>query len=188
MRKYLMAFVLLIIPILVFPEDIGSMQSIVYSKIVIRPPRHRRRVVVKRKRIRRKKTIWFGVNGGYDITSDVWNAGGQFKFPAGPFCFMPGASVYFTQNNLDWQSNFDIALAPRFVFGFYGGVGLAIAGRDTSGVGVTDARLGLNLFGGYQLPLRKAPVRPYTEFRCTFLQAKAMIQFNVGLDFAIGRI
>lgn len=188
MKRYFVFLTLLLVPLFLFPEGFTNYSTVEYARIVRRRPHHRK-VIIKKKRIRRhKKIVWFGVNGGYDITTDVWNAGGQFKIPAGPFCFMPGASMYFTRNNIDWQSNFDLALSPRFLFGFYGGVGFAIAGRDTSGIGVNNVRTGLNLFAGYQVPIRRCPIRPYTEFRCTFIHTKPLLQFNVGLDFTIGRI
>jgi len=187
-KRYFVFLALLITPMFIFPAEITSYETVEYAKIVRKHPRHRKVIIKKRRIKKRRKTMWFGLNGGYDISTDVWNAGGQLKFPAGPFCFMPGGSMYFTQNNIDWQANIDLALSPRFTYGLYGGAGFAIAGRDTTGVGIRNIYTGLNLFAGYQLPLKRTPIRPYTEFRCTWLEGKPLLQVNLGVDFAIGKI
>ncbi len=156
MKKLFLVLLLLLFPILVFPGELPKYSILSYSRIRIRRPHHKHKIILKRVK-RGKKVIWFGFNGGYDLTTNVWNAGGQLKLPAGPFLFIPGSSIYFTQNNIDWQANIDIALAPRFSCGLYGGVGLAIAGRDTTGVGTRARIYRLESFCGISIASKENP-------------------------------
>ena len=126
-----------------------------------------------------------GVRVGRDFDADVWSVGGQLRFSL-PFLpgmeLTPSGDVFLPDDGADWQLNLDVVLRPGRVSLFYAGGGVAVMRDDFFVPNVSRTEIGYNLLIGLQIPVRRAPLRPFVEARWTFIEGFDPFRLVAGVN------
>jgi hypothetical protein len=121
-----------------------------------------------------------GLRVGRDFENHAWSLGGQVEVPVGRNLELrPSGDVFFPKHGkTGWQLNGDGAI----VFGqtLYAGGGVALVHLDGG-----DTETGYNIFFGVRTPPRSG-VRPFLEFRWTFVNDTSPFRLALGYGYPIG--
>jgi opacity protein-like surface antigen len=125
-----------------------------------------------------------GLRGGRDFENHAWSLGALARIPAGAKLELrPSADLFFPKHaKTGWQANADadIKFGPGGTV--YGGGGLAFVH-----FGGDKTRTGYNVFFGVIAAQPEAPIKPFLEFRWTFVHDTSPFRLVGGFTKRLGR-
>ncbi len=128
--------------------------------------------------------IQIGLRAGRDFENHAWSFGGQVQIPLGrKLELRPSADLFFPRGGqTGWQANGDGAIRLGQGGGLYAGGGIALVHLNGG-----DTRRGYNLFFGLGTAPPLAKVKPFLEFRWTFVDDTSPFRLALGFSYALFR-
>jgi len=125
-----------------------------------------------------------GPRVGRDFENHAWSLGGQVRIPlSGNLQLRPSGDVFFPRRgDTGWQLNGDAAIHIGQGGGLFAGGGIALADL---GAGGTET--GYNLFFGLSTAPPLAQLKPFVEFRWTFIEDTSPFRLALGFTWWLGR-
>ncbi len=126
--------------------------------------------------------ITIGARVGRDFENLAWSLGGQIGIPVGRRLELRPSGDLFVPKHGDtgWQLNGDAAIHLGQGGGLYGGGGLAF-----SHPGGGDTKTGYNLFFGLSTAPPLQRLKPFLEFRWTFVNDTSPFRLAFGFTYAL---
>ncbi len=126
--------------------------------------------------------IQVGLRAGRDFENHAWSIGGQVQLPLRQnFELRPSADLFFPKGGkTGWQANGDAAIRLGQGGGLYGGAGIAFAHLNGG-----DTKRGYNLFFGLGTAPPDQRIKPFAEFRWTFVDHTSPFRLALGFSYAI---
>jgi hypothetical protein len=126
--------------------------------------------------------ISIGPRAGRDFENHAWTLGGQISLPVGlRLELRPSGDLFFPKHgDTGWQLNGDAAIHVGQGGGLYGGGGIAFF---HPGGGKTFT--GYNLFFGLSTAPPLDRLKPFAEFRWTFVNDTSPFRLAVGFGYAL---
>lgn len=126
--------------------------------------------------------IQVGLRGGRDFENHAWSAGGQIQLPIRRNLELrPSADLFFPKGGkTGWQANGDAAIRLGQGGGLYAGGGIAFAHLNG---GSTET--GYNIFFGLGTAPPDQRIKPFAEFRWTFLDGTSPFRLALGFSYAL---
>ena len=127
--------------------------------------------------------ISVGARVGRDFGNHAWSAGGQVSVPVGQNLELrPSGDFFFPRDGTTgWQVNGDAAIHLGQGGGLYAGGGVAFA---HPGGGKT--KTGYNLFFGLSTAAPSEQLKPFAEFRWTFVDHTSPFRLALGFNYRLG--
>jgi hypothetical protein len=124
--------------------------------------------------------VSIGPRVGRDFENHAWSAGAQISVPLGRNLELrPSGDLFFPrEGSTGWQLNGDAAIHFGQGGGLYGGGGIAFAHR-----GGGDTKTGYNLFFGLSTAPPLDRVKPFVEFRWTFVNDTSPFRLALGFNY-----
>ena len=128
--------------------------------------------------------ISLGPRVGRDFENHAWSVGGQVSVPFGRnFELRPSGDLFFPRDgDTGWQANGDVAVRLGQGGGLYAGGGIAFA---HPGKGTTNT--GYNLFFGLGTAAPSERIKPFLEFRWTFVNDTSPFRLALGFNYRLSR-
>ena len=125
-----------------------------------------------------------GARVGRDFENHAWSAGGQVSLPVGSHLELrPSGDLFFPRHgDTGWQVNGDAAIHLGQGGGLYAGGGVAFAHP-----GGGETKTGYNLFFGLSTAAPADKVKPFVEFRWTFVNDTSPFRLALGFNYRLGR-
>jgi hypothetical protein len=126
--------------------------------------------------------ITIGPRVGRDFENHAWSLGGQIGIPVGKRLELrPSGDLFFPKRgDTGWQLNGDAALHFGQGGGLYGGGGVAF-----SHPGGGDTKTGYNLFFGLSTAPPLQRLKPFVEFRWTFVNDTSPFRLALGFTYGL---
>jgi hypothetical protein len=126
--------------------------------------------------------ITIGPRTGRDFENHAWSVGGQIGVPVGRRLELrPSGDVFFPKDgDTGWQVNGDAAIHLGQGGGLYGGGGVAF-----SHPGGGETKTGYNLFFGLSTAPPNQRLKPFVEFRWTFVNDTSPFRLALGFTYAL---
>ena len=126
--------------------------------------------------------ISIGPRTGRDFENHAWSVGGQVSVPAGRHLELrPSGDLFFPRDgDTGWQVNGDAAIHVGQGGGLYGGGGVAFAHP-----GGGDTKTGYNLFFGLSTAPPLQRIKPFLEFRWTFVNNTSPFRLAAGFNYRL---
>lgn len=126
--------------------------------------------------------IAIGARVGRDFENHAWSLGGQVSVPVGRNLELrPSGDLFFPRHgDTGWQLNGDAAIHFGQGGGLYGGGGVAFAHP-----GGGDTKTGYNLFFGLSTAPPRQRVKPFVEFRWTFVNDTSPFRLALGFNYRV---
>jgi hypothetical protein len=126
--------------------------------------------------------ITIGPRVGRDFENHAWSLGGQVGIPLGRRIEVrPSGDLFFPKRgDTGWQVNGDVAIHVGQGGGLYGGGGIAF-----SHPGGGDTKTGYNLFFGLSTSPPLERLKPFVEFRWTFVNDTSPFRLAAGFTYAL---
>lgn len=124
--------------------------------------------------------IMFGPRVGRDFENRAWSLGAQVSVPVGRNLELrPSGDFFFPRGGATgWQANGDAAIRFGQGGGLYAGGGIAFA---HPGNGETST--GYNLFFGLSKAASSVRLKPFIEFRWTFVSDTSPFRLALGFNY-----
>lgn len=129
--------------------------------------------------------IELGPRVGRDFENHAWSVGGQIRIPVGRNLELrPSGDVFFPRDaGTGWQANGDAAFRFGQGGGLYAGGGIAFSHPANSG----GTKTGYNLFFGLGTAPPQQRVKPFVEFRWTFVNHTSPFRLALGFNYRLSR-
>lgn len=126
--------------------------------------------------------ITIGPRVGRDFENHAWSLGGQVGIPVGKRLELrPSGDLFFPKHgDTGWQLNGDAAIHFGQGGGLYGGGGVAF-----SHPGGGDTKTGYNLFFGLSTAPPLQRLKPFVEFRWTFVNDTSPFRLALGFTYGL---
>jgi len=126
--------------------------------------------------------VSIGARAGRDFENHAWSLGGQVSLPVGRNLELrPSGDFFFPRDGeTGWQANGDAAIRIGQGGGLYAGGGVAFA---HPGGGETET--GYNLFFGLGTAAPSERVKPFVEFRWTFVNDTSPFRLALGFNYRL---
>jgi hypothetical protein len=126
--------------------------------------------------------ISIGPRVGRDFENHAWSLGGQVSLPFGRNLELrPSGDLFFPRDgDTGWQLNGDAAFHVGQGGGLYGGGGIAF-----SHPGGGETKTGYNLFFGLSTAPPLQRLKPFAEFRWTFVNDTSPFRLAVGFIYRL---
>jgi hypothetical protein len=126
--------------------------------------------------------IQLGPRAGRDFENRAWSLGAQLQLPLRRnFELRPSADLFFPRGGeTGWQANGDAAIRLGQGGGLYAGGGIAFAGLDGG-----EIETGYNLFFGLGTAPPDQRLKPFLEFRWTFVNDTSPFRLALGFSYAL---
>ena len=126
--------------------------------------------------------ISIGARAGRDFENHAWSLGGQISVPVGRnFELRPSGDVFFPRDGgTGWQANGDAAIHIGQGGGLYAGGGIALAHP-----GGGETKTGYNLFFGLSTAAPSERMKPFAEFRWTFVNDTSPFRLALGFNYRL---
>lgn len=126
--------------------------------------------------------VSIGARAGRDFENHAWSLGGQVSLPVGRNLELrPSGDFFFPRDGeTGWQANGDAAIRIGQGGGLYAGGGVAFA---HAGGGETET--GYNLFFGLGTAAPSERVKPFAEFRWTFVNDTSPFRLALGFNYRL---
>ena len=126
--------------------------------------------------------ITIGPRVGRDFENHAWSLGGQIGIPVGRRLELrPSGDLFFPKRgDTGWQLNGDAAIHFGQGGGLYGGGGVAF-----SHPGGGDTKTGYNLFFGLSTSPPLQRLKPFLEFRGTFVNDTSPFRLALGFTYGL---
>jgi hypothetical protein len=123
-----------------------------------------------------------GARVGRDFGNHAWSVGGQVSVPVSRNLELrPSGDLFFPRDgDTGWQVNGDAAIHVGQGGGLYGGGGVAFAHP-----GGGDTKTGYNLFFGLSTAPPLQRLKPFLEFRWTFVNDTSPFRLALGFDYRL---
>jgi len=124
-----------------------------------------------------------GARVGRDFENHAWSAGGQVSLPLGHNLELrPSGDFFFPRHGTTgWQANGDAAIHIGEGGGLYAGGGVAFAHP-----GGGETKTGYNLFFGLSTAAPSEQLKPFAEFRWTFVNHTSPFRLALGFNYRLG--
>lgn len=122
-----------------------------------------------------------GPRVGRDFENHAWSVGAQVRLPVGRNLELrPSGDLFFPKHDgMGWQANGDAAI--RFgQGGVYAGGGIAFVHPDGG-----DTDTGYNIFFGVSTARPSDAMRPFLEFRWTFVNDTSPFRLALGFNYRL---
>lgn len=128
--------------------------------------------------------IELGPRVGRDFENHAWSLGGQIRIPVGRNLELrPSGDVFFPRDaGTGWQANGDAAIRFGQGGGLYVGGGIAFSHPAKSGT-----KTGYNLFFGLGTAPPQQRIKPFLEFRWTFVNDTSPFRLALGFNYRLSR-
>ena len=126
--------------------------------------------------------ITIGPRVGRDFENHAWSLGGQLGIPVGRRLEVrPSGALFFPKHgDTGWQLNGDAAIHLGQGGGLYAGGGVAF-----SHPGGGETKTGYNLFFGLSTSPPLQRLKPFAEFRWTFVNDTSPFRLAVGFTYGL---
>ncbi len=126
--------------------------------------------------------IQVGLRGGRDFENHAWSIGGQVQLPLRQNLELrPSADLFFPKGGkTGWQANGDAAIRLGQGGGLYAGAGIAFAHLNGG-----NTKRGYNLFFGLGTAPPDQRIKPFVEFRWTFVNDTSPFRLALGFSYVI---
>ena len=126
--------------------------------------------------------ISLGARAGRDFENHAWSLGAQVSVPVGRNLELrPSGDFFFPRDgDTGWQANGDAAIHLGQGGGLYAGGGIAFA---HPGNGTT--KTGYNLFFGLSTAAPLDRLKPFAEFRWTFVNHTSPFRLALGFNYRL---
>jgi hypothetical protein len=126
--------------------------------------------------------ISIGPRVGRDFENHAWSLGGQVSVPVSRNLELrPSGDLFFPRDgDTGWQVNGDAAIHVGQGGGLYGGGGVAFAHP-----GGGDTKTGYNLFFGLSTAPPLQRLKPFIEFRWTFVNDTSPFRLAAGFNYRL---
>jgi len=126
--------------------------------------------------------ITVGPRVGRDFENHAWSLGGQIGIPVGQRLELrPSGDLFFPKHgDTGWQLNGDAAIHFGQGGGLYGGGGVAF-----SHPGGGETKTGYNLFFGLSTSPPLQRLKPFVEFRWTFVNDTSPFRLALGFTYGL---
>lgn len=126
--------------------------------------------------------ISIGPRTGRDFENHAWSVGGQVSVPVSRNLELrPSGDLFFPRDgDTGWQVNGDAAIHVGQGGGLYGGGGVAFAHP-----GGGDTKTGYNLFFGLSTAPPLQRLKPFLEFRWTFVNNTSPFRLAAGFNYRL---
>ena len=126
--------------------------------------------------------ISVGARVGRDFENHAWSLGGQISVPVGRrFELRPSGDFFFPRDgDTGWQANGDAAIHIGQGGGLYAGGGIALAHP-----GGGETKTGYNLFFGLSTAAPSERMKPFAEFRWTFVDDTSPFRLALGFNYRL---
>lgn len=126
--------------------------------------------------------ISIGARAGRDFENHAWSLGGQISIPVGSrFELRPSGDFFFPKKgDHGWQANGDAAVHLGQGGGLYAGGGVAFFHP-----GGGETHTGYNLFFGLSTAPPLDRLKPFAEFRWTFVNDTSPFRLALGFNYAL---
>jgi hypothetical protein len=123
-----------------------------------------------------------GPRVGRDFENHAWSVGGQVSLPLGEHLELrPSGDVFFPRDgDTGWQVNGDAAIHVGQGGGLYGGAGVAFCHP-----GGGSTKTGYNLFFGLSTSPPLDRLKPFAEFRWTFVNHTSPFRLALGFTYRL---
>ena len=127
--------------------------------------------------------ISIGARAGRDFENHAWSLGGQVSVPVGRNLELrPSGDFFFPRDgSTGWQANGDAAFHLGQGGGLYAGGGVAFAHP-----GGGETKTGYNLFFGLSTAAPSERIKPFAEFRWTFVNDTSPFRLALGFNYRLG--
>ena len=127
--------------------------------------------------------ISVGARVGRDFGNHAWSVGGQVSVPLGRNLELrPSGDFFFPRDGTTgWQVNGDAAIHLGQGGGLYAGGGVAFAHP-----GGGETKTGYNLFFGLSTAAPSEQLKPFAEFRWTFVNHTSPFRLALGFNYRLG--
>jgi hypothetical protein len=127
--------------------------------------------------------ISIGPRVGRDFENHAWSVGGQVSVPVGSNLELrPSGDLFFPKDGeTGWQANGDAAIHIGQGGGLYAGGGIAFAHP-----GGGETKTGYNLFFGLSTAAPSEKLKPFAEFRWTFVNDTSPFRLALGFSYRLG--
>jgi len=128
------------------------------------------------------RSLSVGPRVGRDFENHAWSVGGQVSLPVGQNLELrPSGDLFFPRDgDTGWQVNGDAAIHVGQGGGLYGGGGVAFAHP-----GGGDTKTGYNLFFGLSTAPPLQRLKPFLEFRWTFVNNTSPFRLAAGFNYRL---
>ncbi|HET8833496.1 MAG TPA: hypothetical protein VFN08_02115 [Gemmatimonadales bacterium] len=126
--------------------------------------------------------ITIGPRVGRDFENHAWSLGGQIGIPAGKRLELrPSGDLFFPKHgDTGWQLNGDAAIHLGQGGGLYAGGGVAFSHPGGGGT-----KTGYNLFFGLGTSPPLQRLKPFVEFRWTFVNDTSPFRLALGFTYGV---
>lgn len=127
--------------------------------------------------------VSIGARVGRDFENHAWSVGGQVSVPVGRNLELrPSGDLFFPKDgDTGWQANGDAAFHLGQGGGLYAGGGVALAHP-----GGGQTKTGYNLFFGLSTAAPHDQLKPFAEFRWTFVNDTSPFRLALGFNYRLG--
>lgn len=127
--------------------------------------------------------VSIGARVGRDFENHAWSVGGQVSLPVGHSLELrPSGDFFFPRHGTTgWQANGDAAIHLGQGGGLYAGGGVAFAHP-----GGGETKTGYNLFFGLSTAAPSEQLKPFAEFRWTFVNHTSPFRLALGFNYRLG--
>ena len=127
--------------------------------------------------------ISLGPRLGRDFENHAWSVGAQVSVPVGSNLELrPSGDLFFPRDGkTGWQANGDAAIRIGQGGGLIAGGGIAFVHLDGG-----ETKTGYNLFFGLSTAAPSEKIRPFTEFRWTFVDHTSPFRLVAGFNYRLG--
>lgn len=128
--------------------------------------------------------ITLGPRVGRDFENHAWSLGGQVALPVGRNLELrPSGDLFFPRDGTTgWQVNGDAAVRLGQGGGLYAGGGVAFAHPGNG-----ETKTGYNLFFGLGTSPPSERLKPFAEFRWTFVNDTSPFRLALGFNYRLSR-
>jgi hypothetical protein len=128
--------------------------------------------------------IELGPRVGRDFENHAWSVGGQIRIPIGQNLELrPSGDFFFPRDaSTGWQANGDAAIRLGQGGALFAGGGIAFA-HPANG----STKTGYNLFFGMGTAPPRQRVKPFVEFRWTFVNDTSPFRLALGFNYRLSR-
>jgi len=127
--------------------------------------------------------VSIGARVGRDFENHAWSVGGQVSLPVrSNLELRPSGDLFFPRDgDTGWQVNGDAAVHLGQGGGLYAGAGVAFAHP-----GGGETKTGYNLFFGLSTAAPNEQLKPFAEFRWTFVNDTSPFRLALGFNYRLG--
>ncbi len=123
-----------------------------------------------------------GARAGRDFENHAWSLGAQVSVPVGRNLeIRPSGDIFFPRDGATgWQANGDAAFHIGQTGGLYAGGGIAFAHPGNG-----ETKRGYNLFFGLGAAASQQRIKPFVEFRWTFVNDTSPFRLALGFEYRL---